>query len=605
MHDPPEGHQRLRLIGIGLAGVAVVFLAMLAPDLYQLLPHSIREQARPIVLIGTVAGYLAASGLERFDRSRGRDRAGLRLTLDRLDAVAVAGLDGGLAAAAGAIAIVFLAGYIPHYLLWPWSCDADTFAVLARSWDQGIRPYREIHGYNFPGAIYLHWTLGKTFGWGRTWPLYAVDSLGLVTLGVVLAAWSRRCLGGMFPGLASYAFFLTFSLSHSFMTVAERDWHTALLMAIGLMTLQTWPGRASRWISALLAAAALTTRPHTVVFLPAMALAVLNSSPRSQHPTARLLAGRLATWAAMLAGFTVIGFAPLVLDGIAGDLVRGLRVVAYGGPYSQTTPSKIRDVLIEEICEFRNAIVILLLIAVVLTTRGEARKQASIWMVALVGAILYRPFHPVQHFYLNYPNHLFLSIALAQIVPWILAGSRIAPAVRVFVAAGLLIELSLGVPTYFSASGTVRAIAAIARGEEIPRTIPPGAREWFGVERARYYEWKDYRSTLLYLRRSTSRGTQVANMLRQPPYPGVNGSTGRASPFRAESGILWMVLIAMDLEPEFLSELESAGDSVVVWSPGEPEFPGRLRFDRLRRFIRDHYRPEARFGRIEVWRRVQ
>ena len=602
MRGGPDSNRRARLVGVGIAGAAVVFLALLTPDLYQLLPRPVREQARLIVLIGSVAIYQVASGLERFDRSRGRDHARLRLTLDRLDAIAVTGLDGGLAAAAAAIAIVFLAGYIPHYLLWPWSCDTDTFAVLARAWDQGIRPYREIRGYNFPGAIYLHWTLGKLFGWGRTWPIYAVDSLGLLALGVVMAAWSRRRLGGMFPGLAAYTFFLTFALSHHFMTVAERDWHTALLMAIGLMTLQTWPGRASRWISALLAAAALTTRPHAVVFLPAMALAVRQASddPRS---TPRILAQPLASWALLLAGFTAIGFAPLVLDGIAGDLVRGLRVVAYGGPYSKTNPSMILNVIIEELSDTRNAVVILLLIAMLLTTRGEARKQTSIGMVALAGAIFYRPFHPVQHFYLNYPNHLFLSIALAQIVPWILAESRIGPAVRVFVAAGLLIELSLGVPTYFSPSGTVEAVGAIARGEEIPRSIPPGARTWFGSERARYYEWRDYRSTLLYLRRTTSPRTQVVNMLRQPPYPTVNGPVGRSSPFRVESGILWMVMIAMDLEPEFLSELEAAVDSVVVWSPDEPAFPGSLRFDRLCRFIRDHYRPEARFGRIEVWRR--
>src|SRR5262249_54300167 len=137
-----------------------------------------------------------------------------------------------------------------------------------------------IRGYNFPGAIYLFWVLGKTWGWGRTWTLYAFDAAGLILLGGVLAAWSRHCLGRMLPGLASYFVFLTFYLNRDFETVAQRDGHVSLCIVMGLLLLESWPGRTSRILSALLAAAALATRPHALLFLPAMAAAILERPDR-------------------------------------------------------------------------------------------------------------------------------------------------------------------------------------------------------------------------------------------------------------------------------------------------------------------------------------
>ena len=68
-------------------------------------------------------------------------------------------------------------------------------------------PYRDIRGYNFPGSIYLHWVLGKIFGWGCTWASYAVDAASLLLLGAMLAAWSRRLLGSPYR-FASYLAFL-------------------------------------------------------------------------------------------------------------------------------------------------------------------------------------------------------------------------------------------------------------------------------------------------------------------------------------------------------------------------------------------------------------
>ena len=102
---------------------------------------------------------------------------------------------------------------------------------------------------------------------------------------------------------------------------------------------------------------------------------------------------------------------------------------------------------------------------------------------------------------------------------------------------------------------------------------------------------------------TTGATTEVANLLRQPPFPSFNGPVGRLSPFRAESGICWMWLIDMDLDIPFAESLERTIDSVVVWSPQEQDRLSRLRLEHVTRVIRQYYHPAARFGPIEVWRR--
>ena len=97
------------------------------------------------------------------------------------------------------------------------------------------RPYRDIRGYNFPGHIYLHWILGKLFGWGHPGVFYAVDAMALLVLGAAILAWSRRCFGLLLPGITGYLIFLGYYLDIHFEMVAERDWHAALAATLGLL----------------------------------------------------------------------------------------------------------------------------------------------------------------------------------------------------------------------------------------------------------------------------------------------------------------------------------------------------------------------------------
>jgi hypothetical protein len=603
------GRRALAIVGLVVAGVSVVVFLELAPNLYGLLPLWLRRHRLALILLGLAAAYALVRLLAARRWSVRNAAQWLRWVVDPMEDFANLALAGGLSVLVGAVCLVFLATWAPHYVLWPWYRDTDTFATLAQSWDAGILPYRDIRGYNFPGAIYLFWVLGKLAGWGRTWAFYALDAAALAFLGVALTAWSRRCLGAALPGLGAYLIFVEFYLSLDFEIVAQRDWHASLCAVLALLFLEAWPGRASRCISAALAAAALATRPHVVVFLPVVAAAVVEGSdrpgaePSSGHSGSRSIRP-LGEWSVALGAFTLLFFAPLLFAGIADDLVRSLRIVAIGGPYNHTTLPDMARVLADELRQPRTQIIGGLLCLTLAWSRGALRRRAVIWTLALAAALCYRVVHPVQHRYLVYPEVLVGSVALALPMAWIITRPGITSVFRLSAMLLLLYEMSHAFPAYCSVTDSLRAIRSLARGETLPAATPPGSSGWFDEQNARWYNWDDYRRVLTYIRETTGAASLVANVLRHPPYPAINGPAGRLSPFRAESGICWMLLVDLDLEAEFTASLERATDSVVIWAPSEHDVHPRLRLAELAAAIRRHYRFDARFGHIEVWRRA-
>ena len=366
----------------------------------------------------------------------------------RLDFFTDRVLKDGLALALGLLCIGLVLVWVPHYLTWPWSRDQETFTVLAQSWDQGILPYRDIRAYNFPGATYISWVLGKVFGWGHTVPLYAFDAGCIVLLGAALSSWSRRKMGGAIPGLIGYLAFLTLYLNLHYENVVERDWHTALLVCLALMVLQAWPGRLAQLASALAAALALAIRPHAVLFLPAL-LWEVGQGPdalgeiRSKSKRIRAV----AHWCMWMAIFVTMAFAPLVLAGIAGDFVRGLRVVAYGGPYSKTTPADMMRVFVDQLTSWKTDVPLIATLLAAARPREALSRMAGSWSLALLAALFYKPIHPLHHPYLNIPIALVSSITWAFAVSWLLSLHRLHRPVLVLAIALLVYEIMPRTPT--------------------------------------------------------------------------------------------------------------------------------------------------------------
>ena len=412
--------------------------------------------------------FMAAQALSR--SRTGDDPAASRVgdSSDRLDAGSSRALDGGLALAVGLLAAAMLATWAPHYVTWPWCRDEDTFATLAQSWDAGIRPYRDIRAYNFPGHIYLHWFIGRSLGWGRTVAFYALDVAAVVALGVALLGVEPAAARWIASGAGRHTLPSWGSISASITSmVAERDWHATLGSALALMVLEAWPGRPGLWVAAALAAAALTIRPHAVLFLPAMVSAIAER-PRP--------ARALAEWGMALGLFACLGFAPLAAQGTPRrphprPPRRGLRRPVQpghpGGGRLAILGGELRNRL-----DDRPARVLDPDLAV---RRRASARSARTWLLALVAAILYRTLHPVQHAYLAHPLALIGSIAVALPMARVASISWLARPIRGPGRRADPLRGDAASSPFCAPRDSVRALGPLARGVE-PAEPPPGCR---------------------------------------------------------------------------------------------------------------------------------
>jgi hypothetical protein len=607
----------LRLIALSALAALVLLGLSLMPDLFPFLPWWITRHPIEWAAVALLAGYSLAWTLRKSRQASAPWVDRLAWALDRVEALSGTLLERWLVVGFAGLSTLWLLLWLPHYLYWPWCRDVDSYALLALEWDSGVLPYRDIRCFNFPGHIYLHWILGKLFGWGRTGLFYALDAAALLLLGAVVIAWSRRRLRLSLPGMAAYLIFLAYYLDISFVNVAERDWHAPLCATLGLLLLEAWPGRRTRWLSALLAAMAFTIRPNVVLFLPALLVAATSGdvATRGAWPAdiARLTPHRTVLpaleWVCVFGVFAAVGFAPLLLSGLLDDFVRGLGILRRGGPYSDATSARSVRILWAEVSQPQtSALGIGLMLLAVGSPDRDLKVMARTWLLALAGALVYRPIHPLDHAYLRTPLALVGAVAWAIPIAWVVRAAtgerRIGFALLPGVLGILLIVYEL-IPMNFPRNCSLRvsidSIRAAATGGW--PELPPGA--WVGYSPQRSsYSWDDYCRLLKYVREKTGPTTIVANVLKQPPYPSANGAVGRRSPFRVDSGVPWMLMVAEDLDEPFARQLERLGcDSIVVWSTAEIDDQSRLALRRLTGVIMDRYAPEARFGRFEVWRR--
>jgi hypothetical protein len=583
------------LLGVGVAGTLALAFLLVLPSLVGLLPETFLLWPVEWSLLALLIAYGLLSVAVRLDK--GRISLAAQGGLACVDGLAGRALRGGLALAVGAVCLGLMALWVPQYLTWPWARDADTFATLALSWDRGILPYREIISYNFPGHIYLFWIIGKVFGWGRTIPLFAVDVTTVVLLGVVATAWSRRRLGGLLPGLFGFLAFLSQYLNLAFEKVAQRDWHTMLGVVLSLMVAQAWPSRRGRLASALFAALGSSTRPHVILFLPALLLAV-DEGVRRRGERWRTSVRAIAEWCGFYGLFLVVMFTPVLWAGVGGDFVRRLKLASYGGPYSRATPAIVFGTFWHQLLDWRTDVTLGTTVLLAVVPPAESRRVAQVWILAWLGALVYGPIHPVQHAYLCHAVLVMRSITLSLPVARLVAVRWARP--LVVLALLLVLHKALPeLPRYCDTTDTLTALPALARGK-LPAFPPQGSWHAYVPD-----NWRVYQQVLDYLRHRTGPNTVVANVLNRYPYESLNGPTGRLSPFHAESGICWMMFVNINLDAAFAESLEKAEDSVVVWEPSLPRrhTNPRLKLDRVFEVIRLRYEPEARFDNIEVWRR--
>src|SRR5262249_24962511 len=124
-------------------------------------------------------------------------------------------------------------------------------------------------------------------------------------------------------------------------------------------------------------------------------------------------------WSCAFVIFVVACFAPLLSRGLVYDLVRGLSVAAYGGPYSHATPAQSARFFLEQVREPKTAVLLMALVLLALRSSSRTLKTMTrTWLLAVMGALLYRPLHPVDHGYLRTPLALINAIAWSIPMTW-------------------------------------------------------------------------------------------------------------------------------------------------------------------------------------------
>jgi hypothetical protein len=484
--------------------------------------------------------------------------------------------------------LIHVTCWLASYLDWPWSPDHDVFATLARSWDAGVLPYRDMLANNPPTTIYLYWVLGKTFGWGRTVPFFAFDGMLIASLAIVMLLWSERVFSAILPGLVGYFLFLRFYLPLDYTMIGERDWHASLLAAFAIMVIQGWPGRRARMASALAMALAVATRPQAALFLPAVGFAIA-VPPRGIATSRRIIARNECEFAITFAGLVVLMFVPLLLAGILGDFLQSLRRAAYGGLHDPLTAAILWERVSGLLAQTRVSIPIAMTAILSCCARPRDRRIACVWLAATMASLFYKPISPRQHNYLDIPGFLFSSTGTAAVVGLVLRGRWISPWWRL----GAVLLLAALPGQYARSSRELPWSYATweqLRGGEAPILYQTG---YFAP-----YTQYEYGELIGYVKKLAP-DTLVANALAYPL--AITGPTGRLSAFPAES-LAWVRWVRPEDEEAFLRKLEQTTNSVVVLCPGE--FDGELAdLARLKEAIQRLYEPEKRFFGIEVWRR--
>lgn len=500
------------------------------------------------------------------------------------------------------VVLAFLT-WFPHFLYWPWWMDLEHFAVSAHMWDVGVRPYRDLIDFNFPGPIYFMWILGKTFGWDR--PMFANAFDGLVVLGIcsILTIWSRKRLGSLSAGLFASALMLRYYFSLDYARVMQRDWYVAVLGISSICLIQSTSWK-NRWFTAgLCMSVAGIIRPYAILFLPPIGLAcMLERKDRDRSRTWNVIV--LA--ATMVAG-TVSLWLPLVLHGIFDDFLSTFAQAAGAGNYRSSDTESMIELLIRQA---NTKIIFTGLAGLVLTSIIERKnpgrfRVSLVWLLALVSILFYMPICPVRHAYTEIPAEMVACVGSGIALNCLIDQAKWAGSVK-FVAVLVWFTFQFpGLPQFCSAGASLQALKSLAMGEMIPEP-PPGCRHVLGSTPKMgptRYSWDDYAGTIDYLRKHTTEDTYVVNFLWLFPFPTFNGPTGRPVLWPCAEGLLWVQWVDPKLEKRFAESLRT-DRPVVAISHDESFVPAsKCPFPIIENEIESSFEEIARFGKFRVSKR--
>ena len=338
---------------------------------------------------------------------------------------------------------------------------------------------------------------------------------------------------------------------------------------------------------------ALCIRPHAALFLPAVAIQLVDEFRASGN------ARRPAVWLLSFVLTTFIWILPLAMSGVLLDF---LAAVGHNNTPSDGRGLRAAALLVNVLKQFDTFGFIAVSIAVCMIPKPD-RRLASVAAVWLGGWSSHcstnrsaRGITPT----LRIPFHLILAVNVAVLSDLLLNTRRI-PASFKLIAFLLVLGVSCrSRPDFCTLRPSLKATLAGVRGERSDGP-PPGYRRG-PVNVAGYYQWADYFATADYLQPVASRKTRIANALKGDP--AIVGLLGGFSAFPAES-ISWLRMVKRTTRRGLRRPWRT---SLTRSSSGLRTRPGPTRRSSStcsNRRSRRLYEPEARFGVIEVWRRKE
>lgn len=194
---------------------------------------------------------------------------------------------------------------------WPLIHDAPIMHYIAWRIAEGAVPYRDLFDMNFPGVYLFHLAVVKTLGTGdAAWR--AVDltmtALGSVMVAALAAPWGRiAALGGAL-------FFAAYHLASGAWSAGQRDFLLVPFLLAGALGVARWAERGSAGTvlaSGVALGAALTIKPHALLFVLALAAFIAVHARRADgsglRPLAALVIGAAIAPAAAIAWLATLG----------------------------------------------------------------------------------------------------------------------------------------------------------------------------------------------------------------------------------------------------------------------------------------------------------
>ena len=138
--------------------------------------------------------------------------------------------------------------------------------------------------------------------------------------------------------------------------------------------------------------------------------------------------------------------------------MREIRAVASSGMRYKATQGDMIRVFAGQFVSWTAIVPLTATVLLAAQPRNSLSRIATTWSLAWLGAILYRPIHPVHHAYLMLPVFVVSSITLAVAVSWWLSLQRIARPMLVLALALLVYEVASARLMVYSLIASVRAV---------------------------------------------------------------------------------------------------------------------------------------------------